>query len=127
MPSAATRSDLRRRVGSPPRPSTSCRTAAGTRFVPLATAEAEPVVRRYGLAFRDYLLFVGNVEPRKNLVGLLRAYDPLRRGRRHGPALVIAGGAGWKNRAILDAMAASPYTADIRIVGYVPEGELPPS
>jgi glycosyltransferase involved in cell wall biosynthesis len=104
------------------RPSTSCPPGAG--FVPLAAAEVEPVVRRYGLAFREYLLFVGNVEPRKNLVGLLRAYDSLRRGRRRGPALVIAGGAGWKNRAILDAMAASPYTADIRIVGYVPEGEL---
>jgi glycosyltransferase involved in cell wall biosynthesis len=124
VPSAATRSDLQRRVGSPRAPVHVVPSAAGARFVPLATAEAEPVVRRYGLAFREYLLFVGNVEPRKNLVGLLRAYDSLRRGRRHGPALVIAGGAGWRNRAILDAMATSAYTSDIRIVGYVPDEEL---
>ena len=124
VPSAATGSDLRRHVGSPRAPVHVVPSAAGTGFAPLAMTEAEPVLRRYGLRLGDYLLFVGNVEPRKNLVGLLRAYDTLRRGRRRGPALVIAGGAGWKNRAILDAMAASPYTADIRVVGYVPEGEL---
>jgi alpha-1,3-rhamnosyl/mannosyltransferase len=124
VPSAATRRDLRRRIGWSRAPVHVVPSAAGARFVPLAAAEAEPVVRRYGLAFREYLLFVGNVEPRKNLVGLLRAYDALRRRRREGPVLVIAGGAGWKNRAIREAIGASPYTADIRIVGYVPDAEL---
>jgi glycosyltransferase involved in cell wall biosynthesis len=124
VPSAATRRDLLRRTGTSGVRVHVVPSAAGARFAPLATAEAEPVVRRYGLAFGEYFLFVGNVEPRKNLVGLLRAYDTVRRGRRHGPALVIAGGTGWRNRAILDAIGASPYTADIRMVGYVPEGEL---
>jgi glycosyltransferase involved in cell wall biosynthesis len=124
VPSAATRRDLQRRIGTSGAPVHVVPSAAGARFGPLAMGEAEPVVRRYGLAFREYLLFVGNLEPRKNLVGLLRAYDTVRRGRPNGPALVIAGGTGWRNRAILDAMGASPYTADIRMVGYVPDGEL---
>jgi glycosyltransferase involved in cell wall biosynthesis len=124
VPSAATRRDLRRRIASSRAPVHVVPSAAGAHFVPLAAAEVEPVVRRYGLAFREYLLFVGNVEPRKNLVGLLRAYDALRHRRREGPILVIAGGPGWRNRAIREAMGASPYTADIRAVGYVPDGDL---
>ena len=122
--STAIKRDIEQRVGSRRAAIHVVPSAAGPQFVPLAPAETEPVVRRYGLAYREYLLFVGNIEPRKNLLGLLRAYETLRRKRRHAPALVIAGGAGWKNRAILDAVAASPYTADIRIVGYVPEAEL---
>ncbi|HEX2785219.1 MAG TPA: glycosyltransferase family 1 protein [Ilumatobacteraceae bacterium] len=61
----------------------------------------------------QYLLFVGTVEPRKNLRGLVEAIarldDPL--------PLVAAGADGWGDVAI-------PTTADIRFVGFVPAEDL---
>lgn len=42
----------------------------------------------------DYLVFVGSLDPRKNLRTLLRAHDALRAGSRDAPALVLAGPAG---------------------------------
>ncbi|NDJ86165.1 MAG: glycosyltransferase family 4 protein [Chloroflexi bacterium] len=43
----------------------------------------------------DYLLFVGTIEPRKNLVGLLQAYAQLYRRRPDLPPLVLGGQRGW--------------------------------
>jgi glycosyltransferase involved in cell wall biosynthesis len=77
------------------------------------------------LLYRDYLLFVGNIEPRKNLVALVEAYSQLRNNTRRAPPLAIAGGEGWRNRLIHQAVAASPFAADIRFLGYVPDAELP--
>jgi glycosyltransferase involved in cell wall biosynthesis len=94
-------------------------------FVPLDSAETRRVLDRYSLADRGYLLFVGNIEPRKNLLALIEAYNRLRERLRRAPGLAIAGGAGWKNEVIHRAAAASPFAADIRFLGHVPEPELP--
>ena len=94
-------------------------------FVPLGARESLPVIDRYGLPYRDYLLFVGNVEPRKNLLALIEAYGRLRKDTRRAPPLAIAGGEGWRNRLIHKAAAASPFAADIRVLGYVPDTDLP--
>jgi len=91
------------------------------RLVPLGVeverAEPADVVRvrhEYGLPPR-YLLFVGTVEPRKNLAGLAEAVamleEPL--------PLVVAGAAGWGDVAI-DA------DADVRFLGFVPKDDLNP-
>lgn len=57
-------------------------------------------LRRLGLGARPFLLFVGTVEPRKNLDTLLDAHEAL--SRRLGPRvpdLVVVGGSGWKSAA----------------------------
>jgi glycosyltransferase involved in cell wall biosynthesis len=94
-------------------------------FAPLGAAESKPVIDRYGLSHRDYLLFAGNIEPRKNLLALIEAYNRLRARMRVGPCLAIAGGEGWKNQAIHQAAAASPFAADIRFLGYAQDTDLP--
>jgi glycosyltransferase involved in cell wall biosynthesis len=69
---------------------------------------------------RHYILFVGSLEPRKNLGGLLQAWEAIR-GEFAGFWLVIAGGAGLVFRNV-----SLPPPADrIRILGYVPEAHLP--
>jgi glycosyltransferase involved in cell wall biosynthesis len=99
--------------------------AHGEQFVPLDASAIRAVLGRYGLSGGDYLLFVGNIEPRKNLLALIEAYGALRERVRPGPVLAIAGGAGWRNELIHRAAAASPFAADIRFLGHVPEPELP--
>ena len=99
--------------------------APGERFVPLPPEERLPLICRHGLTDRDYLLFVGNVEPRKNLSALLDAYTRMRIATRLSPQLAIVGGQGWRNHPIYRRAATSPFAADIRFLGHVPEADLP--
>jgi glycosyltransferase involved in cell wall biosynthesis len=62
--------------------------------------------RNLGIA-GDYVLFVGNIEPRKNLLRLIEAYRSLPRDITRRCALVLVGGGGWLNAGILDAAAAA--------------------
>jgi glycosyltransferase involved in cell wall biosynthesis len=74
---------------------------------------------------RPYVLFVGVLEPRKNLDRLVRAYElaVARTGAPH--LLVLIGAIGWKQEAALRAIEQSPLSDRIRLLGYVPERHLP--
>jgi glycosyltransferase involved in cell wall biosynthesis len=65
-------------------------------------ADDETVARiRRGLgAPRGYLLFVGTLEPRKNVAALLTAWESLAAGDPEFPPLLLAGGAGWHSRRL---------------------------
>jgi glycosyltransferase involved in cell wall biosynthesis len=78
--------------------------------------------RRYGLA-RPYVLYVGTVEPRKNLAALLDAWQGLPAFLREQFDLVVAGPEGWQSAETL-ARLRGP-TAGVRYLGYVPEADLP--
>ncbi len=67
-----------------------------------------------------FLLFVGTIEPRKNLPRLLRAIRRLRR-RRPLPPLVVAGRAGWAYGTALDELRADP---GVRLLGHVDDATL---
>ncbi len=73
----------------------------------------------------QFLLFVGTVEPRKNIPVLIEAFDLLCRepAFRHG--LVIAGGKGWNDERILAAVDRSGHRDRIVCTGYVPDAEMP--
>ena len=92
---------------------------------PGAAGEAEEVRRRYGIA-REYLLAVGSLQPRKNLIRLLRAYG--RRRQTHEgfrPQLVVVGRRFWLWREILEEISRQPWSRDVIITGYVADEELP--
>jgi glycosyltransferase involved in cell wall biosynthesis len=78
-------------------------------------------LRRRGLPER-YLLFVGTVEPRKDLPTLLAAYRMLRADHRDCPPLVLAGPSGWG--PALDLAGLTP--ADVVQIGYLEEAVLRP-
>ncbi|MFA5886558.1 MAG: glycosyltransferase family 1 protein [Patescibacteria group bacterium] len=86
--------------------------------------EQADFLRRHQFQGR-FILYLGNIEPRKNIAGLIAAYDNLRRSdelgkRRLGDLkLILAGANGWKNRQIYQAWNNSPYRADIKFLGYV--------
>ncbi len=69
-----------------------------------------------------YLLFLGTLEPRKNLVMLIDAFA---RFKRQCPeaTLILAGGVGWLAREIFDAVKASGVSSSIRLPGFVPTQE----
>jgi glycosyltransferase involved in cell wall biosynthesis len=90
-------------------------------FGPVRDEPALAHVRdNHGLPAR-FVLFVGKLEPRKNLLRLVRAHQ---RARRNGleDALVLAGPRGWRMRELDQAVA----TADgLYVLGYVPTEDLP--
>ncbi len=69
-----------------------------------------------------FILYVGNIEPRKNISGLIKAYDELRRGGENID-LVLAGAPGWKDAQIYSDWQASPYKDQIKFLGYISQEE----
>lgn len=72
---------------------------------------------------RPYVLFVGTIEPRKNLDTLLDAWKQVREELRSAFDLVVAGPAGWVRPSTLARLRAGD--GGVRYLGYVPEEELP--
>jgi alpha-1,3-rhamnosyl/mannosyltransferase len=90
---------------------------------PMGPAEVEPVRRALNLPPR-YLLFVGTLEPRKNVLTLLRSYLALPAWVRARYPLVLAGGVGWNADAITAAVAAG-RSGGVVHAGYVADEHLP--
>ncbi len=72
---------------------------------------------------KNFIFYIGNIEPRKNLAGLIFAYNLLRDNNISlvDTQLVLAGSAGWKNKEVYQAQENSPYQSDIKFLGYVSE------
>ncbi len=93
-------------------------------FRPERNPERESEVRgRYGLPER-YVLYVGNIEPKKNIGMLLRVQEQLR-DRGLGHRLVFAGRRSWRCKGQLGEISRQTAGGDVVSVGYVARGDLP--
>lgn len=101
--------------------------AAPAHFGPVTDdKELQRVRHNYGID-GDYVLSVGSIQPRKNLVRLINAYASLR-GIHSGnsfPKLVIVGKKGWLYDETLRALEETGVKDSIVLTGYVPEPDLP--
>jgi glycosyltransferase involved in cell wall biosynthesis len=127
--SGATRDDLARVLRVPSERMVVIHEAVAPEFaVPPPPAARAAVARRYGIR-PPYCLFVGNLEPRKNLARLVEAFARVRRrakaGDDGGPQLVLAGTRGWLSGGIFRAVEAHDMAGTIRFTGYVPPADLP--
>lgn len=71
-----------------------------------------------------YILFVGTLEPRKNLARLLTAFAKLRENEHDQVDLVIAGGAGWGDIDLVQMIQELRIANFVHMTGYVEESEL---
>lgn len=70
------------------------------------------------LSGENIILFVGTLEPRKNIVRLVEAFNLIRRDQI--PAKLVLGGSwGWQSEEIKVAIKQSPAASDIEVLGYV--------
>lgn len=90
-------------------------------FRPLSHAEVEAFRRAKNLPPR-FWLFIGTLEPRKNLVTLIEAYAMLSASDRL--PLVIAGGKGWDYAPIFEAVERHGLREAVQFPGFVPSEEL---
>ena len=68
---------------------------------------------------RPYVLYLGTIEPRKNLVRLVEAMESIWSRRPDFPDLVLAGGSGWGMRGFSARVASSGHARRIRRLGWV--------
>ncbi len=80
--------------------------------------------RKYHLPSK-IILFVGTLEPRKNIVGLIQAYKELIRDLKSNYSLVIVGGKGWAYKDIFKTVGDLKIKDRIVFTGYVPDEDLP--
>lgn len=69
-------------------------------------------------------LYVGSVEPRKNLDSLLKAFADMQQRAPNPSRLVIAGGSGWKNESVYQAVDQLGLEGKVYFTGYVTDEEL---
>ncbi len=93
-----------------------------TVFRPLPSADIEQFRQRQQLPER-FWLYVGTLEPRKNLLMLLRAYQQLPAGERL--PLVLGGGIGWRGEQVLAAIERMELGDTVKHIGFIPPADLP--
>ncbi len=122
--SRATKDDLVQLLGADPARVTVVYPGTEPEFHPRPPAEVRAFRAAQGVAGR-FVLFVGTLEPRKNVDTLVRAFGALASGGGFEGELVIAGGRGWGTERIDAALAASGVRDRIRQIGYVKSEDLP--
>ncbi len=122
--SESVKQDIVRKLGTDPECIVPIHHGVGDRFHAQPREHVDAVRRRYGLE-RPYLLFVGNLEPRKNLPALVKAFRRVREEIADPLDLVVAGQVAWKSGPLLDDLGTEDLRGYIRLLGYVPSEELP--
>ena len=120
--SHATARDLQILLGVPEDRISVVPLGVGKCFAPADTTAQQRVRRAYALP-ESFFLFVGTIEPRKNLPRLIEAWS-----RIAGAApqdLVIAGRHGWKTAAVEQAARQSAFCSRIHFPGFIAQEDLP--
>lgn len=84
------------------------------------TITMEEFNKKYGIT-RDYVLFVGTLQPRKNIIRLIEAFSKVD----SSVDLVVVGKKGWQFEEILEAPKKFNVEGRVKFIHDVEEGELP--
>ena len=115
--SEASKRDIVELLGVAPEKVCVAHGAANAGLAPMPREEAEARLAPHGIA-PPYLLFTGTLEPRKNVAGLIRAFDLAAPRIPH--TLVLVGQWGWKTEDIQAALAEARHRDRIVVAGYLP-------
>ncbi|HOZ56298.1 MAG: Mannosylfructose-phosphate synthase [Parcubacteria group bacterium ADurb.Bin316] len=87
-----------------------------------ASSNSVDIKNKYRLS-EKYFLFLGNLEPRKNIEGIIRAYDQFvaKYQEYNHYHLVLAGGKGWKYNSIFESLNSAVHKSKINFLGYIDE------
>lgn len=99
--------------------------ASAPEFQPYPEVDLQPLLKRYQLEYQGYSLFVGTIEPRKNIVTLLDAYARLPVSVRRQWPLILTGYKGWQSEAIHARIKDAERHGWARYLGFLPAEDLP--
>jgi glycosyltransferase involved in cell wall biosynthesis len=80
--------------------------------------DVETVRKKYNLP-DNFILFLGTLEPRKNVEGLIRAFEIYKMTKKNDYKLVVVGPRGWLYKKILARAGKSPVRDDIKFINYI--------
>ena len=127
--SEATKSDLVNLCLVPEQKVTVIYEAASPNFQPVITKEALPILKLVGVADRlrisPYFLFIGNIEPKKNIKRVLEAFQEFALRDQMGFRLVIVGEQAWGFAAVKNLIEEMTAAGILIITGYLPRHYLP--
>jgi len=92
-------------------------------FTPIRFDEQAAVKEKYTGGF-EYFLYAGAIQPRKNLINLLKAFSVFKRRLQSSMKLILAGRLAWKNDEFLSLLKTYKYKDDVVLTGYLQEAEL---
>lgn len=99
--------------------------ASASEFRPYSEVELRPLLKRYQLEYKSYCLFVGTIEPRKNILILLDAYRRLPVTTRRQWPLILTGYQGWQSDAIHARIKEAEREGWAKYLGFLPAEDLP--
>jgi len=92
-------------------------------FFPMPREEAKETLTRLGIE-DSFLLYVGTIEPRKNLLTLVRALEEIHKHTELRPQLIIAGQTGWLSGDLFDYVKRSRLNDKVLLTGYLDDEDL---
>lgn len=122
--SQATKSDIVKHLDINPDKIFVTHLGADKRFRQMEKEDVYPILQKYKL-HKPYILFVGTLEPRKNVETLICAFNQLKQTHNIPHELVLAGQKGWLYEKIFEAIESSPFKSDIRLMDYLPDNDVP--
>jgi alpha-1,3-rhamnosyl/mannosyltransferase len=97
----------------------------GGEFMPYPEHQIRKPLSQIGLKPGGYSLCVATIEPRKNILGLLRGFSRLPVDLQHRWPLVLVGARGWHSEETHSCIEQMQAKGAVRYLGYVPESVLP--
>ena len=92
-------------------------------FYPMPLGEASANVRRLGID-EEFILYVGTIEPRKNIITLVKAFAEVLSSTTLRPQLVIAGKKGWLTDELFRYIDSAKLGDRLLLTGYLSDEEL---
>ncbi len=92
----------------------------GVKQFPNSGFRTAEIKKKYNLP-ESYILFLGTIEPRKNIIGLIEAFEKIT----SNIYLIIAGAPGWKNEEIFERAKKSSRNDKIKFIGFVEPNDKP--
>lgn len=113
------RQEIIAELNVPPERVTAIPLAADPLFAPCTAEEIDHIKSRYHLP-ESYLLFVGSLEPRKNIDILIEAMGKLK----NEIPLVLVGWSAWGNKEWMDKIASKGLSSRVFVTGHLPDADL---
>jgi glycosyltransferase involved in cell wall biosynthesis len=97
-----------------------------SRFFPVPREKAKATIARLHNLSRPFFLYVARLEhPGKNHLRLITAFNQFKAATKSDWQLALAGSAWHGSEVIRTAMAQSPFSQDIRHLGFIADADLP--